>query len=230
MERILFVDKQFGEDILFTVTIVTAATAQSLGSTVFVSKYISFHLRKMEQMNQSNIKIFGLKVSLILENAFPFLVGLDIVLYPMFILTVFVKRRIAGFLFYTCHLAASIRTVLLWIFTYYTINGLITDMKFVIKINKETEVTDKKFIQYCKGSLPSLKLIIGGVFGYSMFAASAIQETIHIYFWAGTGTGWAILSMTINYAFAKNIKLGTKLKKEEDRKLVANETIYVPEL
>eukprot|EP00924_Labyrinthula_sp_SR-Ha-C_P007618 snap_masked-scaffold_42-processed-gene-1.36-mRNA-1 protein AED:0.13 eAED:1.00 QI:0/0/0/1/1/1/2/0/340 len=200
--RVIDIDRIYGEDKAFTVTLALAIFFQNTGTCVFVSKYISYHLIKRNKAFGSELKILGANVTPILNSAIPAFITLDIILLPIFALPAFVGKQKAGYLFYAESALQGVRCVTFSLLTYSTSMGVIKDMQIIIDAPLGEDQQPQPFRLYCEGAVPNLKMVTSSVY----------QELIHKYYFAVNGFAWAGMSTVITYALVKNLKIAKNLK------------------
>eukprot|EP00924_Labyrinthula_sp_SR-Ha-C_P001350 snap_masked-scaffold_44-processed-gene-0.33-mRNA-1 protein AED:1.00 eAED:1.00 QI:0/0/0/0/1/1/2/0/344 len=205
--RVIDLDRIFQEDKLFTFTLAIAMVFHNLGNLVFVSKYISYHLNKLKKAFGADLKIFGFKMTPVLKGTTPIFFALDLTLLPLFIISSFVDKETAGYLFYIENWIQCFRSI-------------IRDMQVILDSHQDETKKASNFYLYCKSAIPNLRMVVYAVIGYSFVFGQAFffypifkfQELIHIYYWAISGFGWSLMSTIITYSLIKNLKKGKSLR------------------
>eukprot|EP00924_Labyrinthula_sp_SR-Ha-C_P001488 snap_masked-scaffold_55-processed-gene-1.19-mRNA-1 protein AED:1.00 eAED:1.00 QI:0/-1/0/0/-1/1/1/0/357 len=218
--RVIDINRIYEEDKFYTFSLAIAIFLQNTGTVVFVSKYISYHLKKLKKAFGTDLKVLGVRMTPVLRKTIPAFLTLDILLLPIFILPAYVDKATAGYLFYVENMVQSLRCILFALLTYVTSRGIIRDMQVIVKSNQDESKKASSFYLYCKAAIPNLRLVVYIVLGYSfafgqsmfLYSIFEFQELIHKYYWAISGFGWAFMSSVITYALIKNLKLARTLK------------------
>eukprot|EP00924_Labyrinthula_sp_SR-Ha-C_P007621 snap_masked-scaffold_42-processed-gene-1.38-mRNA-1 protein AED:1.00 eAED:1.00 QI:0/-1/0/0/-1/1/1/0/358 len=231
--RVVDLDRIYADDKFFTFTVGLAVFFQNTGTCVFVSKYISYHLKKRNKAFASDLKIIGFKATPILKLTIPVFFTLDVLLLPVFVLPSFLDKKLAGYFFYTESILQAFRCLVFSLLTYSTSMGIIRDMNIVIESYREDGKKPPSFYLYCQAAIPNLEMVTYSVVGYSfafgqanlLYSIFEFQELIQKYYFALSGFGWAAMSTIITYALVNNLKIAQKLKSTpETRKRFATST------
>eukprot|EP00924_Labyrinthula_sp_SR-Ha-C_P005176 snap_masked-scaffold_1-processed-gene-23.41-mRNA-1 protein AED:1.00 eAED:1.00 QI:0/-1/0/0/-1/1/1/0/363 len=215
------------ENPLFTVTYEFAFTFQNVSTTVFLSKYISYHTGRMKRAINLELRICGKDVTNTLTSIIPALLMFDFVCFCFFVTPVFTDISAAGILFYLHFFGQTIRITTVFGLVALNLQGLVRDMEHIIDSTSSSAFPNNKFYLYCKGAIPNLQMmmIIVGVYCVTLGPVGLLNllfktfEFAAIYIHLLNGALFPAMSFAIGYVFRKNLKLASRLKTKAKTKL-----------
>eukprot|EP00924_Labyrinthula_sp_SR-Ha-C_P000155 snap_masked-scaffold_39-processed-gene-2.43-mRNA-1 protein AED:1.00 eAED:1.00 QI:0/-1/0/0/-1/1/1/0/345 len=208
----------------YTYTLGLAFAFHQVSTTIFLSKFIRYHLYKMKSGLGTELKLFRRDVNTQLRYIIPFLFCHDLIGLFVFIAPAYLNRRQGGAFFYFHYVKEILRAFLLYYLVRKTLLALISDMKSVVLYTTENNTTNS-FYLYCLKAIPNITSIIRIVASYSYIVGLAVflplcfpsMEFISVYVHAFIGGAFAAMSFGIGYIFQRNLNFKLKIKSGENK-------------